>query len=70
MRNSDVPYETQLLYSTWMKQDYTGFKDTILLIHRLTVVIMLFVIADNCNNNAIRNIHSKNERYLQLIDQN
>ena len=68
MRNLDVPYETQLLYSTWLKRDYTGFKDTILLIHRLTVVIMLFVIADNCNNNAIRNIHSKNERYLQLID--
>ena len=70
MRNSDVPYETQLLYSTWLKRDYTGFKDTILLIHCLTVVIMLFVIADDCNNNAIRNIHSKNERYLQLIDQN
>ena len=70
MRNSDVPYETQLLYSTWMKQDYTGFKDTILLIHYLALVIMLFVIVDNCNNNAIRNIHSKNERYLQLIIQN
>ena len=70
MRNSDVPYETQLPYSTWMKQDYTGFKDTILLIHYLTLVIMPFVIVDNCNNSAIRNIHSKNERYLQLINQN
>ena len=67
MRNSDVPYETQLLYSTWMKQDYTGFKDTILLIHCLTVVIMLFVIVDNCNNNAIRNIQFK-ERTLFAID--
>ena len=41
--------------------------DTILLIHYLTLIDMLFVIVDECNNIAI-STHSNHESYLQLID--